>query len=71
MLRKSKVVVAASPKKPARLTDAQIRDHLVATSVYFVDGQPVTQAHVDAARSCMDRGARGVKVRQLLPGDYD
>jgi hypothetical protein len=54
------------------LTDSQIRDHLAANSVYFQDGRPVSQAHIDAARSFMERVGRGTKVRHLgLPGEYD
>jgi len=72
MASKAKVVAAASPKKPRRLTDSQIRDHLAANSVYFQDGRPVSQAHIDAARSFMERVGRGTKVRHLgLPGEYD
>jgi hypothetical protein len=54
MLSKLKVEVK-SRKKPVRLTDAQIRDHLEATSFH---GLYVSQANIDQVRGFMEAEAR-------------
>jgi len=59
-------------KRPARLTDDQIRDHLEATSFH---GLYVSQANIDQVRRFMEaeirHRPRPVKPKTWDVGDYD